>query len=64
MHMHVARRFLQVLGDGAKLAQYLESRGQQEMAADVWVQVAQVEKAITTYTQVLEVPLLCNHHFV
>lgn len=38
--------------DAARLAQYLEGRGQAEMAADVWVNASQAERAISLYAQV------------
>lgn len=35
-----------------RLGQYLEGRGQPEMAADVWVTTSQAERAISLYIQV------------
>lgn len=35
-----------------RLAQYLEGRGQPEMAADIWVNASQAERAISLYVQV------------
>lgn len=35
-----------------RLAQFLEGRGQPEMAADVWVNASQAERAISLYVQV------------
>ncbi len=35
-----------------RLAQYLEGRGQPELAADTWVNASQAERAISLYAQV------------
>lgn len=43
---------LQAEDDATRLAQYLEGRGQAEMAADVWVNASQAERAIDLYAQV------------
>lgn len=44
---------LQVQDDAVRMAQYLEGRGQPEMAADVWAgSAAQAERAISLYAQV------------
>jgi hypothetical protein len=43
---------LQGEDDAARLAQYLEGRGQPEMAADAWVNAPQAERAISLYVQV------------
>jgi hypothetical protein len=43
---------LQAEDAAARLAQYLEGRGQAEMAADVWVNASEAERAIGLYAQV------------